>query len=83
MLDHDLELALCGRHCEHLVTTERILYPHGSEEVIGEEPLPLCSACPERENPTRPIRHIQVVLDRRGLAKPAHRRSAPYIRRQR
>jgi len=29
-------------------------------EVSGEPPPPLCDACPERDNPKAPIRHIVV-----------------------
>jgi hypothetical protein len=29
-------------------------------EVSGERPPPLCDACPERDNPKAPIRHIVV-----------------------
>jgi hypothetical protein len=34
--------------------------PDGSVEVSGELPPPLCEACPERDNPKAPIRHIEV-----------------------
>jgi len=35
--------------------------PDGSVEVTGELPPPLCDACPERDNPKAPIRHIEVL----------------------
>jgi hypothetical protein len=32
----------------------------GSVEITGEVPPPLCSGCPERDNPKAPIRHLDV-----------------------
>jgi hypothetical protein len=59
---------LCeGRFCTRLVTTELVLHPDGREERIGDPPPPLCATCPERSSPTPRVRHIKVVLDRRGL----------------
>jgi hypothetical protein len=40
--------------------TQKRLMPDGSVEVSGEPPPPLCDACPERDNPKAPIRHIEV-----------------------
>jgi hypothetical protein len=53
---------LCeGRPCRGpIVFTQRRLTPDGSVEVSGEPPPPLCDACPERDNPKAPIRHIVV-----------------------
>jgi hypothetical protein len=53
---------LCeGRPCRGpIVFTQRRLMPDGSVEVSGEPPPPLCDACPERDNPKAPIRHIVV-----------------------
>jgi hypothetical protein len=41
------------------------LLPSGDVEVSGEPPAPLCDACPERDNPNAPIRHVilNVVYD--------------------
>ena len=33
----------------------------GTVEVEGEPPPPLCDACPERDNPKAPIRHMEVL----------------------
>ena len=35
--------------------------PDGTEVVSGELPPPLCDACPERDNPKAPIRHVEVL----------------------
>jgi hypothetical protein len=59
---------LCeGRFCTRLVTTELVLHPDGREERIGNPPPDLCTSCPEHASPTPRVRHIEVVLDRRGL----------------
>lgn len=55
------------RFCTRLVTTELVLHPDGTEECIGNPPPELCASCPERSSPTPRVRHIEVVLDRRGL----------------
>ena len=39
----------------------------GSVEVTGELPPPLCDACPERDNPKAPIRHIEVLHYERAV----------------
>ena len=65
-LDHDLEVALCARPCGRFYWTRRVLHPDGTEEIRGDPPPPLCSACPERDNPQRRVRHIEVVCNRRG-----------------
>jgi hypothetical protein len=58
---------LCGdRPCAHTVFTERVLRTDGTVERRGEPPPPLCAACPERENPRRRIRHVEVVLNAYG-----------------
>src|SRR5215210_7731856 len=41
--------------------TQKRLMPDGTVEVSGERPPPLCEACPERDNPKAPIRHIEVL----------------------
>ena len=41
--------------------TQKRLMPDGTVEVSGEPPPPLCDACPERDNPKAPIRHIEVL----------------------
>jgi hypothetical protein len=53
---------LCeGRPCRGLIVfTQRRLMPDGRVEVSGEPPPPLCDACPKRDNPRAPIRHIVV-----------------------
>jgi len=45
--------------------SQRRLLPSGDVEVSGEPPPPLCDACPERDNPNAPIRHVilNVVYD--------------------
>jgi hypothetical protein len=49
------------RPCQEPVAmTQKRLMPDGSVEVSGEPPPPLCDACPERDNPKAPIRHIVV-----------------------
>jgi hypothetical protein len=54
-------VALCPKPCKGPITmSQRRLMPDGSVEVSGERPLPLCDACPERDNPDAPIRHIVV-----------------------
>ena len=54
------------RFCMRVVTTELILHPDGKEERIGDPLPPLCAVCPYPDDPNAPIRHIEVVLDRRG-----------------
>jgi hypothetical protein len=44
-----------------IATTQRRLMPNRSVEVSGELPPPLCDACPERDNPKAPIRHVAVL----------------------
>ena len=53
---------LCERRpCKGPITmSQRRLMPDGSVEVSGERPAALCDACPERDNPKAPIRHIEV-----------------------
>jgi hypothetical protein len=53
---------LCERRpCKGPITiSQRRLMPDGSVEVSGELPPPLCDACPERDDPKAPIRHIVV-----------------------
>ena len=53
---------LCERRpCKGPITmSQRRLLPDGSVEVSGELPPPLCDACPDRDNPDAPIRHIEV-----------------------
>jgi hypothetical protein len=54
-------VALCPKPCKGPITmSQRWLMPDGSVEVSGEPPAPLCDACPERNNPKAPIRHIEV-----------------------
>jgi hypothetical protein len=49
------------RPCKGPITwSQRRLLPDGTVEVSGERPPPLCDACPERDNPKAPIRHIEV-----------------------
>ena len=49
------------RPCQGPVAmTQKRLMPDGTVEVSGEPP-PLCDACPERDNPKAPIRHIEVL----------------------
>src|SRR5688572_11688386 len=58
----DLIVALCPKPCKGPITTsQRRLMPDGSVEVSGEPPPALCDACPERDNPKAPIRHIEVL----------------------
>jgi hypothetical protein len=64
--EHDLELCK-ERFCTRLVTTELVLHPDGTQERIGDPPPELCASCPERSSPMPGVRHIEVVLDRRGL----------------
>jgi hypothetical protein len=53
--------ALCPKPCKGpIAMSQRRLMPDGSVEVSGEPPPPLCDACPERDNPKAPIRHIVV-----------------------
>lgn len=67
-LEKEHELELCEeRFCTRLVTTELVLHPNGTEERIGDPPPELCASCPEHSSPTPRVRHIEVVLDRRGL----------------
>ncbi len=50
------------RPCQEPVAmTQKRLMPDGTVEVSGELPPPLCDACPERDNPKAPIRHIEVL----------------------
>ena len=50
------------RPCQGPVAmTQKRLMPDGTLEVSGEPPPPLCDACPERDNPKAPIRHIEVL----------------------
>ena len=53
---------LCERRpCKGPITYgQRRLREDGIVEVSGERPAPLCDACPERDNPKAPIRHIEV-----------------------
>jgi hypothetical protein len=61
-LSEDLRVALCPKPCQGPVTTtQKRLMPDGTLEVSGEPPPPLCDACPERDNPKAPIRHIEVL----------------------
>jgi hypothetical protein len=46
---------------EPVAMTQQRLMPDGTVEVSGELPPPLCDACPERDNPNAPIRHIEVL----------------------
>jgi len=47
------------RPCQEPVAmTQKRLMPDGTVEVSGEPPPPLCDACPERDNPKAPIRHV-------------------------
>jgi hypothetical protein len=49
------------RPCKGPITmSQRRLMPDGTVEVTGELPPPLCDACPERDNPDAPIRHVEV-----------------------
>ena len=67
-LEGNLGPELCEeRYCTRVVTTELVLHPDGREERIGNPPPELCAACPERCSPTPRVRHVEVVLDRRGL----------------
>jgi hypothetical protein len=44
------------------ITTSEVAYIDGARVLIkGEEPKPLCSVCPYRDDPNAPIRHIEVV----------------------
>jgi hypothetical protein len=54
------------RFCMRVVTTELILHPDGRKERIGNPPPLLCATCPYPDDPSAPIRHIEVVLDHRG-----------------
>jgi hypothetical protein len=50
------------RQCQGPVAmTQKRLMADGTVEVSGEPPPPLCDACPERDNPKAPIRHIEVL----------------------
>jgi hypothetical protein len=54
-------VALCPKPCRGPITmSQRRLLPSGEAEVTGELPPPLCDACPERDNPKAPIRHVVV-----------------------
>ena len=60
-LSEDLIVALCPKPCQKPITMSRCwLMPDGTVEVSGEPPPPLCDACPKRDNPKAPIRHIVV-----------------------
>jgi hypothetical protein len=54
---------LCERRpCKGpITTTQKRLMADGTVEVSGEPPPPLCDACPERDNPNSPIRHVEVL----------------------
>lgn len=66
--------SLCAeRSCRVVAWTERLLLPDGTEEVRGHPPAPLCEACPERDNPEAPPRHVQIVKDYRGRYLDPHR----------
>jgi hypothetical protein len=61
-ISEDLKVALCPKPCKGPITRSwRRLLPDGTVEVTGELPPPLCDACPERDNPKAPIRHIEVL----------------------
>jgi hypothetical protein len=61
-ISEDLAAALCRKPCKGPITWgQRRLLPDGTVEVSGERPPPLCDACPERDNPKAPIRHIEVL----------------------
>ena len=61
-ISEDLKVALCPKPCKGPITrSQRRLMPDGTVEVTGELPPPLCDACPERDNPEAPIRHIEVL----------------------
>jgi hypothetical protein len=61
-ISEDLKAALCPKPCKGPITrSQRRLMPDGSVEVEGELPPPLCDACPERDNPKAPIRHMEVL----------------------
>jgi hypothetical protein len=61
-LSEDLIVALCPKPCKGPITwSQHRLLPSGEVEVTGELPPPLCDACPERDNPKAPIRHIEVL----------------------
>ena len=61
-ISEDLKAALCPKPCKGPITrSQRRLLPSGDVEVTGELPQPLCDACPERDNPEAPIRHIEVL----------------------
>jgi hypothetical protein len=78
-LEGDYGPELCEeRYCIWAPTfTEVIRHPDGREERIGDPPPPLCASCPERLSPTPRVRHIEVVLDRRGLHSDEEFRHAP------
>ena len=49
------------RPCQEPVAmTQKRLMSDGTVEVSGEPPPPLCDACPTRDDPKAPIRHIEV-----------------------
>ena len=62
-LSEDLIVGLCFKPCRGRPTTtsQHRLMPSGEVEVTGERPPALCDACPERDNPKAPIRHIEVL----------------------
>jgi hypothetical protein len=67
-LEREQGLELCEeRYCLWTTFTETNVYPDGTHERIGNPPPELCASCPERSSPTPRVRHIEVVLDRRGL----------------
>ena len=62
-ISEDLKAALCPKPCRRgpITTSQHRLLPSGEVKVTGEPPPPLCDACPERDNPKAPIRHIEVL----------------------
>ena len=61
-ISEDLKVALCPKPCQKPTTmSQHRLMPDGSVEVTGELPPALCDACPERDNPKAPIRHIELL----------------------
>ncbi len=61
-ISEDLKVALCRKPCKGPITrSQKRLLTSGDVEVTGELPPPLCDACPERDNPKAPIRHIEVL----------------------
>jgi hypothetical protein len=62
-ISEDLKAALCPKPCRRgpITTSQHRLMPDGTVEVSGELPPPLCDACPERDNPEAPFRHIELL----------------------